>query len=66
MSWVIDVLKGVRGKSTAKVSKDIRQKRLDNCNTCTKLMATGQCASCGCFVVDKTKYADESCPEKKW
>lgn len=66
MSWVIDVFKGVRGKSTEKVSKEERQVRLDQCNSCTYLMQTGQCNKCGCFVVDKTKYTDERCPAKKW
>lgn len=30
------------------------------------LMKTGNCKLCGCFVSDKTKYADEKCPIGKW
>lgn len=30
------------------------------------LMKTGNCKMCGCFVSDKTKYADEQCPLGKW
>ena len=66
MSWIIDLLKGVRGKSTDKVDELIRQKRLNNCNDCTQLMRTGQCSLCGCFVLDKTRYKDEKCPDNKW
>lgn len=30
------------------------------------LYKTGNCKMCGCFVSDKTKYADEKCPLGKW
>lgn len=66
MSWLIDALKGVRGKSVEKVSKEHRKTRLDQCNACPKLLSSGQCDSCGCFVADKTKYLDEQCPIGKW
>ena len=66
MSLLIDLTKSVRNKSIEKVSNAVHQKRVSICDTCPNKLMTGNCASCGCFVKDKAKYADEQCPEGKW
>lgn len=67
MSAFFDLFQAARGKSTQKVDDHLRMKRLQACNGCPSLLrATGNCKICGCFVNEKTKYAAESCPLKKW
>jgi hypothetical protein len=67
MSTVFDLFQLSRGKPINKVSDQTRIMRLKLCNACPKLLrVTGNCKECGCFVTEKTKYAAESCPLKKW
>ena len=66
MSLLIDIVKNVKGKSTDKVSVDLHSTRVSICNKCPKLLITGNCSVCGCFVKDKAKYKNEKCPLKKW
>jgi hypothetical protein len=41
------------------------EKRLAICNACANNLS-GQCQKCECFISLKTKFADESCPERYW
>ncbi len=66
MSLIIDTVKKIKGKSTDKVTVETHKARLSKCYSCPSLLITGNCSTCGCFVKDKAKYIDESCPEKKW
>lgn len=66
MSILFDVIKTVKGKNIDKVTPITHTIRLDTCSQCKKLMRTGNCSICGCFVMDKAKYKEESCPLKKW
>lgn len=66
MSFLFDGFQKIRGKSTEKVDASIKLKRLDICGKCPKLLKTGNCGECGCFVNYKTDYKDERCPLNKW
>ena len=66
MSLLFDVIKTVKGKDIAKVSANEHNIRKRICQSCPQLMRTGNCKICGCFIIDKTKYAQEHCPIKKW
>tara|TARA_Y100001972_G_C7613435_1_gene307585 strand:+ start:845 stop:1045 length:201 start_codon:yes stop_codon:yes gene_type:complete len=66
MSLLFDVIKTTKGKSIDKISDIGRKKRLKTCYDCDELLITKNCAKCGCFVHDKTKYLYESCPQNKW
>ena len=66
MSLFIDLVKQFKDKPTDKVSVDLYNKRISICNSCPKKLITGNCSVCGCFVRDKAKYSDESCPLNKW
>jgi hypothetical protein len=49
------------------VTDEIKQQRLDICNSCEFLFTpTMQCKKCGCFVTAKTSVAKFECPIKKW
>jgi hypothetical protein len=66
MSLLIDLVKKAKGKPTDKVSDALYRRRILTCQLCPKLMITGNCSVCGCFVKDKAKYVGESCPLGKW
>tara|TARA_R110001592_G_scaffold321960_4_gene600673 strand:+ start:3091 stop:3291 length:201 start_codon:yes stop_codon:yes gene_type:complete len=66
MSILFDVIKKVKGKDIEKVTYITHEMRLKECRTCDKLLLTGNCSICGCFVKDKSKYKEESCPQNKW
>ena len=66
MSLLFDAVKTVKGKSIEKVTPITKNIRLDTCNACKRLMKTGNCSICGCFVRDKTNYKTEKCPINKW
>ena len=66
MSLLIDLIKKGKGKPIDKVPDEIFESRMEICNECPLQMWTGNCKTCGCFVADKTRYADEECPNGKW
>lgn len=66
MSLLIDLTKSVRGKDISKVSDKKRLERTSICNECPHLKLGTNCDLCGCFVSDKAKYEDESCPDGRW
>ena len=71
MSILFDLFKKMKGDSTQKVDFPIRNQRLDTCRACVidgewGMNASGRCIKCGCFLVEKTKYADEECPIGNW
>tara|TARA_R110002020_G_scaffold185953_5_gene383845 strand:- start:2240 stop:2440 length:201 start_codon:yes stop_codon:yes gene_type:complete len=66
MSLLFDVVKTAKGKSIEKVDSVTYNFRMTVCKSCPELLRTGNCAKCGCFVSDKTKYKAEQCPLKKW
>lgn len=51
-------------------SEDVVKRRMSVCNKCPyfKVNHSGSkyCDSCGCNLTDKTKVANEWCPQKKW
>jgi len=47
--------------------EDVRNKRLEICQSCEHLFKpTGNCMKCGCFVKAKTQLKAAECPIKKW
>ena len=56
----------IKNGNDEKVTEEVYNSRMDICNSCTKLLKTGNCGICGCFVKAKTQYTDESCPINKW
>jgi hypothetical protein len=54
-------------KKMGRVDNETYKKRLEICQTCPELIKTTfQCKKCGCFMKQKNKLADASCPLKKW
>ena len=47
------------------VSEEVKQNRMDICNSCEKNDG-GKCRACGCFLEVKTKFASSYCPIMKW
>jgi hypothetical protein len=49
------------------VSAEIKNERYSICLSCPELIqATKQCKKCGCFMNQKTKLKEASCPLLKW
>lgn len=48
------------------VPEEVAKSRLDTCNGCDKLLSTGNCSVCFCYVKFKTKVRQEKCPLGKW
>lgn len=54
-------------KKMGRVNSSIHNERMDICRACPELIKlTFQCKKCGCFMKEKTKLADASCPLNKW
>jgi hypothetical protein len=56
----------IKNGNDEKVTEQVYNSRMNICNACPKLLKTGNCGVCGCFVKAKTQYVDESCPINKW
>lgn len=49
------------------VSDKIQNERMKICKSCEKYDETqNRCIECGCWLNQKTKFALDSCPLKKW
>jgi hypothetical protein len=53
-------------KNLGRVETVIAAERMAICRTCPKLLATGNCVECGCFMSQKTKLPNASCPLGHW
>jgi hypothetical protein len=53
-------------KSIGRVETIIAQERFAICKECPQLLPTGNCKECGCFMSQKTKLPNASCPLHKW
>ena len=54
-------------KNIKKVGADIHKERMSICKACPELIElTSQCKKCGCFMNQKTKLPNASCPLGKW
>ena len=54
-------------KKMGRVDSEIYKSRVEICQGCPELMKTTfQCKKCGCFMKQKAKLADASCPLEKW
>jgi hypothetical protein len=54
-------------KKMDRVDSDTYDKRIETCKSCPELIKlTFQCKKCGCFMKEKTKLANASCPLNKW
>jgi len=54
-------------KKMGRVETEEYKKRLAICQSCPELIkATFQCKKCGCFMKQKAKLSDASCPINKW
>lgn len=47
------------------VTGEEKQSRLAICETC-EFREDKKCGKCGCYLIKKTSWSSESCPEKKW
>lgn len=50
------------------VSEEVRQKRLDTCENCEKLIygSLQRCGECGCPIIGKVAVEQFKCPIGKW
>lgn len=48
-----------------KVSKEIKQQRLEICKSCEH-NKVGVCSKCGCVLTLKTQWKATKCPVEKW
>lgn len=53
-------------KNIGRVGESIAEERLAICKACPKLLPTGNCSQCGCFMSAKVKLPNASCPLHKW
>lgn len=54
-------------KRVGRVDNETYKSRIEICEKCPELIKTTfQCKKCGCFMKQKSKLADASCPLKKW
>jgi hypothetical protein len=54
-------------KKMGRVDSETYKKRIEICQACPELIKTTfQCKKCGCFMKQKNKLADASCPLNKW
>lgn len=54
-------------KKIGRVNSEIYNNRIEICRNCPELIKlTFQCKKCGCFMKEKTKLANASCPLNKW
>jgi hypothetical protein len=53
-------------KNLGRVGDVIAEERLAICKACPKLLPTGNCVECGCFMSQKVKLPNAECPLHKW
>jgi hypothetical protein len=53
-------------KNLGRVENTIQAERMAICKACPKLLPTGNCSECGCFMSQKTKLPNAECPLHKW
>lgn len=53
-------------KNLGRVQTEIADERFAICKACPKLLPTGNCTECGCFMKAKTTLPNASCPLGHW
>jgi len=54
-------------KKMGRTPIDVRDERYKICQSCPFFIKiTRQCKKCGCFMKEKVKLSDASCPAGKW
>ena len=54
-------------KKMGRVDAETYKNRIETCKNCPELIKlTFQCKKCGCFMKEKSKLANASCPLNKW
>lgn len=53
-------------KNIGRVETKVATERLSICKECPKLLPTGNCKECGCFMNIKVKLPIAACPLGKW
>lgn len=53
-------------KNLGRVEATLAADRLAICQACPQLLPTGNCKECGCFMSQKVKLPNASCPLHKW
>lgn len=49
------------------VSDSVKEERMNICKSCPLFNSSNTtCNQCGCYLVEKTKWASEKCPIDKW
>jgi len=48
------------------VNDQIRQQRVEHCQTCEHITMFNTCELCNCFMPMKTKLPGAACPKGKW
>ena len=63
----VDVAKGVASGNVLFVPEQVKQERLNICIDCEWYDAEQvRCKACGCFLEQKTSFAQQTCPHNKW
>lgn len=66
---ILSTLNSVVHGTPVLVSEEVTKGRLKVCSACDKKEDSSlgmKCVECGCFVEFKSKFANMSCPAKKW
>lgn len=53
-------------KNIGRVIDAVAEERYEICKACPQLLPTGNCKECGCFMSQKVKLPNASCPLHKW
>lgn len=62
-----DVAKGIASGNVLYVPEQVKQQRLKLCVECEWYDPEQvRCKACGCFLEQKTSFAQQTCPHNKW
>lgn len=65
--FIFEVIKTTWNGDHLIVSDDVYEERMSICKTCEWYdESQNRCRHCGCYLVEKARYAIDSCPIKKW
>lgn len=64
---IFDVVKDTINGTVEKTEANVSSKRIEICNICPDYKSSLRtCMKCGCYIPQKVKYKEASCPLGKW
>jgi hypothetical protein len=64
---IFDVIKDTLSGTVKKTSSELSKERIAICNICPENNKTFNiCQRCGCYIPNKVKYEQSTCPLNKW